>query len=62
MSKYSSFYLGAHYIGFLGLYQMTKGLLINNMFYSYFFIDDLYYSDWDIADYDDYGDFLLDAF
>ena len=43
MSKYSSFYQGAHCIDSLGLYQMMKGLLISNMFYFYFFIDDLYY-------------------
>lgn len=62
MSKYSSFYQGAHYIGSLDLYQMMKGLLISNMLYSYFFNDDLYYLGSDIADYDDYGDFLLVAF
>ena len=63
MSKYSSFYQGAHYIDSLGFYQMMKGLLISNMFYtSYFFIDDLYYFGSDIADYDDYGGFLLNAF
>ena len=38
---------------------MMKGLLISNMFYFYFFTDDLHYFG---SDYDDNGGFLLDAF